>query len=85
MNIDERIRLEEDRHYEKIKELNSILKMYNDNARENAAYVERNVDQAAAFGIDPDRIVSYEESRQYDNPYAKQIEDVKSDIEKENE
>lgn len=85
MNIDEKIRLEEDRHYEKIKELNDILKMYNNNVRENAAYVERNVDQAATFGIDPDRIVSYEESRQYANPYAKQIEDVKADIEKENE
>lgn len=85
MNIDEKIRLEEDRHYEKIKELNDILIIYNNDVRENAAYIERNVDQAATFGIDPDRIVSYEESRQYANPYAKKIEDVKADIEKENE
>lgn len=85
MDIDEKIRLEEDRYYEKIKELNDILKMYNNNARENAAYVDRNVNQAASFGIDPDRIISYEESRQYSNPYAKQIEEIKADIEKENE
>ena len=85
MDIDEKIRLEEDRHYEKIKELNDILKMYNNNARENAAYVDRNVNQAASFGIDPDRIISYEESRQYANPYAKQIEEIKADVEKENE
>ena len=85
MDIDEKIRLEEDRYYEKIKELNDILKMYHNNARENAAYVDRNVNQAASFGIDPDRIISYEESRQYSNPYAKQIEKIKADIEKENE
>ena len=59
--------------------------MYNASVRDNAALVERNVNQAAAYGIDPDRIVSYEETRQYENPYAKQIEEIKSAIESENE
>lgn len=84
MNIEEKIKSEYNRHYEKIRQLNDILKMYNASVRDNAALVERNVNQAAAYGIDPDRIVSYEEVRQYENPYAKQIEEIKSSIESEN-
>lgn len=85
MDIEEKIKSEYNRHYEKIRQLNDILKMYNASVRDNAALVERNVNQAAAYGIDPDRIVSYEEARQYENPYAKQIEEIKSAIESENE
>lgn len=84
MDIEEKIKSEYNRHYEKIRQLNDILKMYNASVRDNAALVERNVNQAAAYGIDPDRIVSYEEARQYENPYAKQIEEIKSAIESEN-
>lgn len=85
MDIDEEIRLEANRHYRKIKELKDILDMYNNNARENTAYVDRNVDQAASYGIEPDRIVSYDESRRHTNPYAAQIEKIEADIKEENE
>ncbi len=85
MNIDERILQEEDRHYQKIRELEDILRMYESSVRENLLYTDRIVNQAAMNEINPDRIISYEESRQISNPYEKQIKETKESIKQEND
>lgn len=85
MSIDERIESEKSRHYEKIRQLYDILKMYEDNAREYFASIERNVNQAVNYGISPDRIESYEQSRKETIPYSKQIKEIEAEIAAENE
>ncbi len=84
MGIDKLIAEEENRHYQKLKELKDILDMYNNTSRENAAYVARNVQTAAEYGINPDMLISYEDSRQATNPYDRQIAETNAEIAKEN-
>ena len=81
MTIDQKITDEIARHKKKVQELKDLLEVYN----QDNSYIDRNVNQAVAAGIDADTIVAYEESRRNVNPYAEQIASLKAELDAERE
>ena len=71
MDIEFKIEQEENRHYEVLRELREILNMYHKDAVDNKRHVDKLIDGAVKGGVDPKKIIVFDEVRRDLQPYEK--------------